>query len=1409
MLKSKMINIVGITVASVVFALALSLFTMFCMDRFLGIDVPLFSAFGIGEETQVETGLEYDGYEGVVEIPDGFAWDPLDGFLDIPEEHKDHVWPTVANGFIGEPEDLPFGETVFSVRTTRSGLLYLKNANYGDYNGQGWNAAKEYAGFLYGKYSASYLTGAVMRENNYLTDTLVVTAFVDRYATPYYLSVVGENGHIQSSDVYSNGYADEDYVLSYYSDVDWHDLEPARDPEIVDFESDYRIYVYENYTYLDKTTEKKLASLVEREGLDQYETTFETIDAVAAYIKNNMTLNRAYSRDMDREANVLVAFLEKYKEGDIQHFASAATVLFRALGIPARYTTGHAVLALANVDTDILVENGHAWTEVYLDGIGWINIDVVNHVLTNPDGDEDNGNIGLRDDVDMEKVMFSVQATETDTLYLKAESKGDYNGNSWSDAVEYNVLLNGTYSASYLPGFICDSNGVRTNRVIITPAQGSGLKQYLVAYYLSNRNNDSTGQLQTSDVYSQGDHRLQYTQNYYSIGDWEYFDNPTGVYAEYESAYREFVYNNYLAIDNTTLAFMQALIASSPDLSRYGSDQRIKQVIAVAEYIKGSATYNIKYNRNMDSAENVVIAFLGQYKEGICQHYAASATMMYRAMGIPARYTVGYVAYTSAGKTVDVKAKNAHAWVEVYIDGFGWKPVEVTAGFETDPMFDVTLEPEDYVSIYNGSNRVPFKINGFEFYESQGYQITDVKYKENHSATGTYEMQIESLVIRDASQNDVTHLFDIDMSKTCQMNIIDGTLNLVLKDKTVEYTGEAIGFNDDDLDGFDEFKQKNFRIECIYDTFTELGRYEGGIQSLSIYDAYGNNVTKDFTIDIENATLTINGGALKVSYDEESNEYPGNECLWAVDTVYSLPFIVKASDDYDYEARGFSFAMDQTKRTEPGYIASSVEKLPDELWDRVYLGDYSDDNMPTKNSILSKYTTDARIIRYDVYYEGQLIEQFVCTTDSLGNPISAVYTMYERYIKSEIVYDFYDVVYDDLFVDDNALFNSDNAINLTDDIFKDDAIAIRGNVLYRSEVEYGYRVCGTIELTYDSRGAINDVVYNEYVYEDIGYDEALGEDDIETEEEWTEEPVENVEPVAPAEYNVSYNTTVISVDDFEDYLKNSMAFDVDTDEYDETNASLIIYAAHVKATLLSTAETYVYDGNEYKWDTDKFYCSVFVDGDDDDWADVINTIQTNHGRKVQQRVREDNLTTVRLAGTEEAFFDVSFYYLTDDDAFEEDCTHLIKFTGPENYGTITITPKSITLTIESISFQYGHQNLMNNEYFSEGILYTDGDLLKFDAGKSSSLIKAWNGVEAVDIEGVLIGGDTLASDTPITITHEDINVTVAGTVAQTYLEKSNGQYVKIITIDENGEEVDVTHCYSIDVVCGTVNVMQW
>lgn len=66
--------------------------------------------------------------------------------------------------------------------------------------------------------------------------------------------------------------------------------------------------------------------------------------------------------------------------------------------------------------------------------------------------------------------------------------------------------------------------------------------------------------------------------------------------------------------------------------------------------------------------------------------------MLLRASGIPARYAVGLsvdredlrsAPLTKEGlHTLSVNDHHAHAWVEVYVDGLGWRPCEMTPGKE-------------------------------------------------------------------------------------------------------------------------------------------------------------------------------------------------------------------------------------------------------------------------------------------------------------------------------------------------------------------------------------------------------------------------------------------------------------------------------------------------------------------------------------------------------------------------------------------------------------------------------------------------------------------------------------------------------------------------------------------------------
>jgi transglutaminase-like putative cysteine protease len=99
-------------------------------------------------------------------------------------------------------------------------------------------------------------------------------------------------------------------------------------------------------------------------------------------------------------------------------------------------------------------------------------------------------------------------------------------------------------------------------------------------------------------------------------------------------------------------------------------------------------TDGFTYSTDVDVAEDAdaLLTFLTQTKTGFCQQYATAMAVLVRELGIPARVAVGYRAGTlQDDETHLVQSTDAHAWVEVFFEGYGWLPFEPTPGHGTHP----------------------------------------------------------------------------------------------------------------------------------------------------------------------------------------------------------------------------------------------------------------------------------------------------------------------------------------------------------------------------------------------------------------------------------------------------------------------------------------------------------------------------------------------------------------------------------------------------------------------------------------------------------------------------------------------------------------------------------------------------
>jgi transglutaminase-like putative cysteine protease len=95
-------------------------------------------------------------------------------------------------------------------------------------------------------------------------------------------------------------------------------------------------------------------------------------------------------------------------------------------------------------------------------------------------------------------------------------------------------------------------------------------------------------------------------------------------------------------------------------------------------------TYSTEVEPTDDA--DALLAFLTETKTGFCQQYATAMAVLVRELGLPARIAVGYQAGTLQDDgTYLVQTKDAHAWVEVFFEGYGWVQFEPTPGHGTHP----------------------------------------------------------------------------------------------------------------------------------------------------------------------------------------------------------------------------------------------------------------------------------------------------------------------------------------------------------------------------------------------------------------------------------------------------------------------------------------------------------------------------------------------------------------------------------------------------------------------------------------------------------------------------------------------------------------------------------------------------
>lgn len=356
----------------------------------------------------------------------------------------------------------------------------------------------------------------------------------------------------------------------------------------------------------------------------------------------------------------------------------------------------------------------------------------------------------------------------TGVVYLRIASYGDFVGNRWLAAPAYSLTLPDGYGYQYLTSVALSK--LQYKRFAL---QFADMKTFMLPYYTTI---GGPAPAVGSDTVQSEQEASEYIATYFYTGNVSDMlaayrklseaekEELLDPYAARERSYRYYVRDRYLTVDSRTKQYLKKLIRSE------GLDPTDPDIITkVAVYIQNAASYNLDYDPALDDEDNMVMAFLEEYREGVCRHYATAATLLYRTLGIPARYTTGFMAEVRAGEWTEIKTP-AHAWVEVYVDGLGWVQVEVTGSASSGEKPPVT-EREDLEVIpafgwkkYDGKVlHAPAELvltPALEALLEQGYTYEAVTAGEQLEI-GVSESRIVSFTLYDPDGRDVTAEFNL------------------------------------------------------------------------------------------------------------------------------------------------------------------------------------------------------------------------------------------------------------------------------------------------------------------------------------------------------------------------------------------------------------------------------------------------------------------------------------------------------------------------------------------------------------------------------------------------------------------------------------------------------------------------
>lgn len=329
---------------------------------------------------------------------------------------------------------------------------------------------------------------------------------------------------------------------------------------------------------------------------------------------------------------------------------------------------------------------------------------------------------GLGSMIETGQPMLEITMSEPESLYLRGFVGSEYTLDGWNEAdpaslsdgaaLFYRLHRNGFYGTTQLAGAasVLDAETAAEEPITLSIRHSGAPAKYIYAPYELT---DAQDLLNPDEI---GDIRLRYdgflgldtyalssksnqVKRYATLSkllkeaDAGQPGEALNAYLLCESYYNSYVYAHFLDLPEETQALMHDIWGDvSFDGSMHLSYSMAKQSIL------NWLDENVEYGESISarrSESDFLKDFLTASKRGYDVHYATAAVVMMRYFGIPARYVEGYLITpeqaeeAQSGEAFTLTEEAAHAWAEIYQDGIGWVPFEVT------PKYMDLMEQED------------------------------------------------------------------------------------------------------------------------------------------------------------------------------------------------------------------------------------------------------------------------------------------------------------------------------------------------------------------------------------------------------------------------------------------------------------------------------------------------------------------------------------------------------------------------------------------------------------------------------------------------------------------------------------------------------------------------------------------